>query len=190
MEKYDSRTAVESCINMVEKIRAYWIKQAKQQELQKCFEQNLKYISQTEIPAEIIEKQFVKDNRHYYMPVGKVHFPTGRIIVADPLAYLPSKQYSPELEITIPKGSYPVDVAIYRNEDVGIRMCTTRLKVRDTKAINYVLATPTKESAITNKNNEVMAGFPVDAGMMTICDAKVADEYREFLDEWYKRKSW
>lgn len=186
MEKYDAKTAIDLSIKMVEKIRAYWIKQAKQQEFKKYFEQNLKYISQTEISIELIEKQFVKDNKHYYITVGKADFPTGRIIVADPLAFLPSKHYSPELEITIPKGSYPVDVAIYRNEDIGIRMCTTRLKVKDTKAIKYVLAKPSKGNAVTNKNNEVLAGFPVDAGMMTICDAKVADEYREFLDKWYK----
>ena len=186
MEKYDSNTAIDSCIKMVEKIRAYWIRQAKQQEFQKSFEQNLKYISQTEMPVEIIEKQFVKDSRHYYLSLGEADFPSGRIIVADPLAYLPTKQYSPELEITIPKGSYPVEVAIYRNESIGIRMCTARLKCKDTKAIKYVLATPSKENALTNKNNEVLAGFAVDAGMMTICDAKVADEYREFLDKWYK----
>ena len=31
-----------------------------------------------------------------------------------------------------------------------------------------------------------MSGFPVDAGMMTICDVKVANVYREFLSQWYK----
>lgn len=184
MEKYDSNTAVDSCIEMVEKIRTYWMRQAKQQEIQKCFEKNLKYISQTEISVEIIERQFVKDARHFYLTVGKADFPSGRIIVADPLAYLPSKRYSPELDITIPKGSYPVDVAIYRNEDIGVRMCTTRLKIKKTKTVKYVLATPLKENALTN--NKIMAGFPVDAGMMTICDAKVADEYCIFLDKWHK----
>ncbi len=75
----------------------------KQKRLQKQFEKNLKYISQMEISVETIEKQFVNDNKHHCMPVGKAHFPTGRIIVADPLAYLPSNEYSPELEIKIPK---------------------------------------------------------------------------------------
>lgn len=158
----------------------------KQKRLQKQFEKNLKYISQMEISVETIEKQFVNDNKHHCMPVGKAHFPTGRIIVADPLAYLPSNEYSPELEIKIPKGAYPVDVSIYRNEDIGIRLCTTRLKVKDTKVFRYVCAASTKESAVAANDNEVMSGFPVDAGMMTICDVKVANEYREFLEQWHK----
>lgn len=158
----------------------------RQQEFQKKFEQNLKYISQTEISVETIERQFVEDARHHRMPVGKAHFPTGRVIVADPLAYLPSGKYSPELEIRIPKGNYPVDVSIYQGDDIGVRMCTTRLRVKNTKPVRYVCATPTRETAVAANEKEVMSGFPVDAGMMTICDAKVADEYREFLDKWYE----
>ena len=153
---------------------------------QKRFEQNLKYISQTEVSVETIEKQFINDEKHHCMPVGKAHFPTGRVIVADPLAYLPSNKYSPELEIRIPIGAYPVDVSVYRNEDIGIRMCTARLRIKDTKPVTYILAAPTKESAAAARGDEVLSGFPVDAGMMTICDVKVADEYREFLDQWYR----
>lgn len=185
MEKYDSKTAVDASIEMVEKIRAYWMNEAKKIQFQQSFQQNLKYISQTEISAEDIEKQFVRDGKHYYMQVGKVDFPSGRIVVADPLAYLPSNKYSPELEISIPSGVYPVDVSICLNKDIGIRMCTTRLKVKDTKAIKYICAASTPESTVASNDKENISGFPVDAGMMTICDAKVADEYREFLDKWY-----
>lgn len=158
----------------------------KQKQFQQRFEQNLKYISQSEISVKTIEKQFVNDDKHHCMPVGKAHFPTGRVIVADPLAYLPSNKYSPELEIRIPKGAYPVDVSIYRNDEIGIRMCTTRLRVKDAQVMRYVRAASTKESAVAANDKEAISGFPVDAGMMTICDVKVADEYREFLDQWYR----
>lgn len=184
-EKYQKETALDSARQMVEKIRAYWMGQAKQQQIKECFERNLKYISKTEISAETIEKQFVRDEKHYYLTVGKADFPSGRIVLADPLAYLPSKKYSPQLEIAIPIGSYPVDVSIYRNEDIGIRMCTARLKVKETRAVRYICAMPTKETAVSANNEGVLSGFPVEAGMMTICDAKVADEYGQFLDGWH-----
>lgn len=161
-------------------------REAKQQQFQQRFAQNLKYISQTEIDVETIEKQFVRDGRHDHMPVGKAHFPTGRIVVADPLAYLPANKYAPELETRIPKGTYPVDVSIYRNADIGIRMCTVRLKVKNTKPVKYVCAVPTNESAAVSSGGKALSGFPVDAGMVTICDAKVAEEYREFLDRWHR----
>lgn len=186
MKKYDAETATTSCIQMVEKIRAYWMNQARQQEIQKCFEQNLKYISQTKLDIKTIDKQFVKDAKHFYLTIGMADFPSGRIIIADPLAYLPSRKYTSELNATIPVGTYPIEVAIYRNNDIGIRMCTTRLKVKTTKAIRYLLAEPKKEQALVNKNNEVLTGFPVDAGMMTIIDAQTADEYCKFLDQWHK----
>lgn len=158
----------------------------RRKKFQAYFEKNLKYISQTEISVEKIERQFAKDGICRRMPLGKAHFPTGRVVVADPLAYLPSNKFSPELEIQIPKGAYPVDVSIYQSEDIGSYMCTTRLRVKDTKVVRYVCAASTKESATAANDKEAMSGFPVDAGMMTICDAKVAEEYREFLDQWYR----
>lgn len=161
-------------------------REGRQKRVQKCFEQNLKYISQTEISVETIEKQFVKNEKHNFMFLGRAHFPTGRVVVADPLAYLPSGKFSPELEVKIPKGNYRVDVSIYRHEDIGVRMCTTRLKVKDTKVVKYVRAASTKETAVASNGEEALSGFPVDAGMMTICDAKAANEYREFLDKWYE----
>ena len=186
MEKYDSKTAVVTSIKMVEKIRAHWMKQAKEHQVQQGFQQNLKYISQTEVSVEVIERQFVKNSKHYYMQIGKADFPTGRIVVADPLAYLPSNQYSQELETSIPSGIYPIEVSIYRNEDIGIRMCTTRLKVKDSQAVKYVCARSIQKHVIMSNDEKSLSGFPVDAGMMTICDAQVANEYRDFLDKWHE----
>lgn len=184
-EPYQPKTAVDSAIELVERIRQYWMQQARQQEVQQRFQENLRYISQTELSVDTIERQFVNDAKHHRMLIGNAHFPTGRIVTADPLAYLPANKFSPELEVTIPKGSYPVEVAIYRNPDIGIRMCTTRLMVKDTKAVRYECAAPTRETAVAQNETGLMSGFPVDAGMMTICDAKAAEAYREFLDQWY-----
>lgn len=152
-------------------------------DISSLFKQNLKYISQTEINPSDIENQFVKNNTRYYLKVGEIDCPSGKIVVADPLCYLCHKESSQGLEQTIPIGRYPVEVAICRNNLIGIRMTTARLKIRNTKAVKYILAT----EEIDSKNKKPsFSGFPVDAGMMCFCDQQVADEYRNFLDNWYK----
>lgn len=151
------------------------------------FKQNLKYISQTKLPVDIIARQFVRTQTRYWLTVGTVDFPTGKVIVADPLYYLfewgDVPVIAPVLEINIPKGSYRVDVSICRNEYAGIRMCTARLKIKDTAAVRYELALPTEESAAAKLSDGVLSGFPVDGGMMCFCDAQVAEEYRKFLSD-------
>ena len=152
--------------------------------IEEAFKQNLKYISQTEINVEDIEKQFVKSNTRFFLTVGEIDCPTGKIVVSDPLCYLASGEYCPTLEEKIPKGKYKVEVAICRNEYIGIRMCTSRLKIKDTKAVKYVCAKPSKDNNASKEN--IYTGFPVEAGMMSFCDEQVADEYRRFLDKWHQ----
>jgi len=48
------------------------------------------------------------------------------------------------------------------------------------------LANPTKESAAFVGKDGVLSGFPVDAGMISICDEQVAKEYKDFINEWYE----
>lgn len=154
--------------------------------LENAFKQNLEYICQTEIKPEDIEKQFVKTNTRFYLTVGEIDCPTGKIIVSDPLYYLPENQYCPVLKEEIKPGKYPVEVALCRNEYIGIRMCTARLKIKNTQAIKYKCATPTEETAVSESKEEVFTGFPVEAGMMSFCDEQVAQEYRNFLNNWHK----
>lgn len=155
-------------------------------DINEAFAANLKYISSTEKDTDTIKRQFVKTNTRFYIPVGQVTFSTGKIIVADPLAYLPSNKYSPILETEIPVGTYPVEVSLCRSNEIGIRMCTIRLKIRKTDAISYTLASPTEETAAFIAKDGVLTGFPVDAGMVSICDANTATEYQDFIEKWYK----
>lgn len=155
-------------------------------DIQKAFELNLKYISCMEKDANDIKKQFVKTNTRNYLTIGKISCPTGKIVVSDPLAYLASGQFCPILEQTIPTGEYRVEVSIYRSNEIGIRMCTARLKIKESEAIIYKLATPTEESAAFKARDGIMSGFPVDAGMIAICDEQVGKEYKSFLDNWHK----
>lgn len=187
-EKYDEQTCIEVSQKMVEDIRNYWMQQAElqKQDIQTRFEKNLKYISQTEINTDVIERQFVKSETRFYLTVGQIDCPTGKIIISDPLCYLATGEFSPQLAISIPIGVYPVEVSIYRNQSIGIRMCTARLKIKDTKAVRYLCAEATEETAVAKCSDGNASGFPVEAGMMSFCDAQVADEYRAFLGAWHK----
>ena len=43
---------------------------------QEAFRLNLKYISQTEMNVKDIEKQFIKNNNHFYITIGEINCPT------------------------------------------------------------------------------------------------------------------
>jgi len=185
MEKYNDATAIEDATSIVEEIRAYWMARAKEQEaFQEKFKANVEFRSQESIPVEDINNQFVKSDTRFFLEVGEIDCPTGNIVVADPLAYLPAAQFSPMLAKKVPAGKHPVLVSICRHEDIGIRMCTAKLKVKDTDAVKYERATATAETVIKLKDNNTMEGFPVDAGLISFCDAMVANEYIDFCKAW------
>lgn len=155
-------------------------------DIRKAFEANLKYISDTKKDVDVIKRQFIKSNTRFYLTIGKVNCPTGKIVVADPLAYLPVNKYCPVLAIPVPAGEYPVELSICRGNEIGLRMCTAKLKLKGTEAMSYKLAKPTEESAAFKAKDGIVSGFPVDAGMISICDEQVAKEYQDFIDAWYK----
>lgn len=156
-------------------------------DIQDAFKLNLKYIADTCKDVNVIRNQFVKTNTRYFLTVGEINCPTGRIVVSDPLAYLVAERFSPVLENQVLIGKYPVEVSICRSDLIGIRMCTVKMKIKPSVAIRYELAKSTQESAVAKGKDGIINGFPVDAGMVCICDEKVAKEYQSFINEWYKQ---
>ncbi len=183
---YDE-SALETGRKMAEFIREYQRREQAQAGMRAVFEQNLKYISKTEADVDKIARQFVKTETRFFLTVGNVDFPSGRVIVADPLCYLFGDHViAPVLKLRIPCGSYPAEVSICRNENIGIRMCTARLRIKDTRAVRYELAESEEDSAAFKASDGVMHGFPVDAGMMCFIDADAAENYAKFLEKWHK----
>ena len=161
------------------------IEQAIRQTLMDIFNRNLKFISRTELDVDTIERQFVRDDKHCWFSFGSVDFPTGKVIVSDPFYYLykwgEPPVIAPVLNIEIPKGSFHVEISVARNEFVGIRVCSARIKIKPTSAVRYELAVPTDDTAAMMCSDGALTGFPVECGMMCFCDVQVADEYREFM---------
>lgn len=154
--------------------------------MQDAVAQNLKYINSPADPKKIAG-QFVMTQSRFFLTVGAVDVPSGRVIVSDPLVYLPGNRgTAPILEKEIPKGSYRVEVSILRSKQIGTRICTARMKIKETPAVRYELAIPTRETAepFTTEDG-VVCGFTVEAGLISFIDADGAEAYRKVDKEWW-----
>ena len=154
--------------------------------IREAFEANLEFISRTELDADLMERTFSKTDTRDHLAVGTADLPTGRIRVGDPLSYMGTKKYSPQLIKTVTPGSYPVELAFIHAAFVGTRITAARIKISDEKAVRYELAEPTHETAAFHASDGDASGFPVEAGMMSFMDASVMEEYAAFLTKWHE----
>ena len=136
-----------------------------------AFEKNLSFLRKDEYSKEFIENLFTESNRISLHTVGEVDFPTGQVIIADPLCYLHSEENRKILDRTIPIGKYEVELAILNSKTISKRVVGARLKIRNDKIIHYEQ---------TQNISSSFNGFGVDAGLASFCDASVAEEYTKF----------
>ncbi len=185
---YDEKTALDLGQRMAAFIRDFNEREAMQEAMNALFKKNMAYVQSKTLDADKIAQQFVKTETRGFTEVGKVDITSGHVVVADPLCYIAMGKYTPVLEKEIPNGTYTADISICKSQQVGLRICTARLKIKDAKAVRYELAKPVPETAANvSKNGEVWTGYPVDAGMTCFIDAKGADKMGEWIDNWHKQ---
>ena len=136
-----------------------------------AFEKNLSFLRKDEYSKEFIENLFTESDRISLDTIGEVDFPTGQVIIADPLCYLHSEENRKILDRTIPIGKYEVELAILNSKTISKRVIGARLKIKNDKIIRY--------EQTQNKSSN-LNGFGVDAGLASFCDASVAEEYTKF----------
>ena len=136
-----------------------------------AFEKNLDFLRKDEYSKEFIENLFTESDRISLDTIGEVDFPTGQVIIADPLCYLHSEENRKILNRTIPIGKYEVELAILNSKTISKRVAGARLKIKNDKIIRY--------EQTQNKSSN-LNGFGVDAGLASFCDASVAEEYTKF----------
>ena len=136
-----------------------------------AFEKNLDFLRQDEYSKEFIENLFTESDRISLDTIGEVDFPTGQVIIADPLCYLHSEENRKILNRTIPIGKYEVELAILNSKTISKRVAGARLKIKNDKIIRY--------EQTQNKSSK-LNGFSVDAGLASFCDVTVAEEYTKF----------
>jgi len=112
------------------------------------------------------------------MEIGNVSLPSGKVVVRDPLVFLNANE-KPYF-IDVPKGNFPVTIAVVKSEDWGNRYAAVKVKFTDQKPVRY------QEALIGNENLEGLKeddffGFHVDAGLGCIADAEALPEFDRFL---------
>lgn len=116
--------------------------------------------------------------------MGTVTFPTGKIIVCDPLVYL-DKNAVPYRE-KVPVGTFMLETLAAEMEEGNFRYIATRIRFAEEEAAYYELALTGTED-LSDWENFDYIGFAVDAGLATVADVKVRDAYCKFESDWYER---
>ncbi|MBD5551672.1 MAG: DUF2185 domain-containing protein [Lachnospiraceae bacterium] len=150
-----------------------------------AFEKNLKFLNKETYPTEFFHGLFTKNDKTDVFIAGNVDFPTGEVVLADPLAYLGS-QYETVLEKKIPAGSYPVELSVCQSKIAGLRFAAARLPISDKQAAGYEIAMPKGKKREDFGKPGVFTFFGVDTGLACIADAQISGEYRAFFENWQK----
>ena len=161
------------------------IRQAVKHPIQIAFEKNLKFLNKESYDLDFFEGLFNRSDKIQTFTVGMADFPTGSVVLADPLVYLGNKKYQTVLNRHIPKGSYKFELSICYSKIVGIRVAAARIRINDELAVRYELAMP-KGYSIENFNEKgVFSFFGVDSGLACFTDESLADEFSEFVNDWH-----
>lgn len=154
--------------------------------VQLAFEKNRKFLNQKDYPPEYFQELFKKGKDMEVFIMGEADFPSGEIVVADPLAYLGSKKYSFYLNRRIPAGAYPVELSIFRSPLAGLRIAAAKLKVSSKEVEHYEIAMPVGTTIEQYGQQGIWNVMGVDAGLGCFCDAVAAEEYEAFIQNWRK----
>lgn len=152
---------------------------------QVAFEKNLKFLNQKEYPLEFFQGLFQKNQWMETTVVGEGDFPTGEMVLADPLAYL-GGEYQTCLDRMISPGRYPIQLSVLRSPLVGLRVAAARLRISEKPAVRYEIAMPKGKTLEDFGKPKVWTFFGVDTGLACVTDLQIGKEYQAFQDQWRK----
>lgn len=135
---------------------------------------------------EYFEKAEIAGRGLAVMDIGPCTLPTGRVLVRDPLVFLPDRREKPYL-VTAPAGTYPTEICVIRPEGAEDcpRYAAVRLRFTDARAESFYEALTGNEN-LEGLTGDEYFGFCVDAGLGCICDEAVRDAYCDFVEGWEK----
>ena len=154
--------------------------------LQFAFEKNLKFLNKEQYPAEFFEGLFREGKYIRPFVMGEADFPGGKVVIADPLAYLGNEKYSLCLNRPVPRGAHPVELSIFRSPIAGLRIAAARLVVSGEQTVRYEIAMPFGKSPEDFGKPGVWNIMGVDTGLGCFCDEEAAREYGSFLQKWHE----
>jgi hypothetical protein len=128
-------------------------------------------------------KNEISGKKIHILDIGTVRFPTGSVIVADPLVYLnrKSEPYFNE----VPTGVFPIKAAVVEVDEDHYRYAAVKVSFNDKTAGYYIEALTGREN-LDEAEAGCFFGFNVDAGLAAVVDLKTRDAYCDFIDNWIK----
>lgn len=151
---------------------------------QEAFERNLKFLNQETYPASFFQGLFTEGPGCRVLRPGRADFPTGEVVLADPLAYL-GGPYETVLERRIPAGSWPVELSVCRSRIAGPRIAAARLVLREeAAAVRYEIAMPKGKQPEDLGKPGVFTFFGVDTGLACFADKRFSEAWRDFWAAW------
>ena len=149
--------------------------------------ENVKMLRKSPINyAECFEKTEKQGVKVFVLDMGEVNFPSGEILVRDPLVWL-GRSEKPYLQ-TVPIGTYRIETLVAEMDENHYRYAMSRIKFTEEKPVIYYEALKGDENLDSVEEDSIF-GFAVDAGLATVVDIKTRDAYCDFVDHWYEENT-
>ncbi|EJU24225.1 PF14025 family protein [Peptoanaerobacter stomatis] len=134
--------------------------------------------------AQYFDMKEIQGKEIFVLDMGEVTFPSGKILVRDPLVWL-NRNEKPYLQ-SVPIGKFKVNTLVVKIEEDHYRYVLSRVKFTEEIPVIYYEALKGDENLDSFEEDSIF-GFPVDAGLATIVDVETKNAYCDFVDNWYKK---
>ncbi|MDR2761579.1 MAG: DUF4241 domain-containing protein [Planctomycetaceae bacterium] len=138
-------------------------------------------------PTSNLDEYFIKNDicgkKMYILDMGTVNFPTGNIMVLDPLVFL-NREAKPYF-IKAPTGVFPIKAAVVEIEEDHYRYAAVKVSFNDMPVEYFIEALHGNENFDGLEEGNFF-GFNVDTGLGTIIDTETRDAFCNFIEKWEK----
>ena len=132
--------------------------------------------------AKCFDMKEIQGKKIFILDMGEIEFPTGDILVRDPLVWLnrDEKAYL----TSVPRGKYRIETLVVKLEEDHYRYALSRVRFTENVPNIYYEALKGDEN-LDDVDGDSIFGFNVDAGLATIVDIETRNAYCDFKDKWY-----
>ena len=132
--------------------------------------------------AKCFDMKEIQGKEIFILDMGEIEFPTGDILVRDPLVWLnrDEKAYL----TSVPRGKYRIETLVVKLEEDHYRYALSRVRFTESVPKIYYEALKGDEN-LDDVDGDSIFGFNVDAGLATIVDVATRNAYCDFKDKWY-----
>ena len=138
--------------------------------------------------AQCFEMKEIQGKEVFVLDMGEVNFPTGEILVRDPLVWL-HRDEKPYLQ-SVPVGKFRIKTLVAKIEEDHYRYVLSRVKFTEEEPVIYYEALKGDENLDSLEEGSIF-GFFVDAGLATIVDEENPGKniYDDFFAEIFEKNA-